>query len=194
MPGKIFVNYRRDDAKDMAARVRDRLAQTFGGARVFMDVDNLLAGQRFDKELDTALAQTDVFIAVIGSRWMELFSERQASGKRDYVREEIAAALKRAITVIPVLVELTPLPKDDALPEDIRELVLHQKHTVTHEQFGRDVAGLVAAIRFARKAIRVDTRGGRAGLRLRAAALAVLMVGAGLAYAYLQGLGANAWS
>ena len=24
MPGKIFVNYRRDDARDMAARIRDR--------------------------------------------------------------------------------------------------------------------------------------------------------------------------
>jgi len=34
MPGKIFVNYRRDDARDMAARVRDRLAQTFGEAAV----------------------------------------------------------------------------------------------------------------------------------------------------------------
>lgn len=52
MAGKIFVNYRRDDVRDVAARVRDRLAQTFGGANVFMDVDNLMAGQRFDRELE----------------------------------------------------------------------------------------------------------------------------------------------
>ena len=57
MPGKIFVNYRRDDARDMAARIRDRLAATFGDANVFMDVDNLLAGQRFDKELEKALGR-----------------------------------------------------------------------------------------------------------------------------------------
>lgn len=44
MPGKIFVNYRRDDARDMAARIRDRLAQTFGDDNVFMDVNNLIAG------------------------------------------------------------------------------------------------------------------------------------------------------
>jgi formylglycine-generating enzyme required for sulfatase activity len=30
MAGKVFVNYRRDDARDMAARVRDRLAATLG--------------------------------------------------------------------------------------------------------------------------------------------------------------------
>src|SRR5262245_34355530 len=135
MPGKIFVNYRRDDARDMAARVRDRLAMSFGGANLFMDVDNLLAGQRFDKELQKALGQTDVFLAVIGPRWVELLAERQVSGERDYVREEIAGALQRGVVVIPVLIERTPLPRADALPDDIRDLVLHQKHTVAHEQF-----------------------------------------------------------
>ena len=61
---KIFINYRREDVRDMAARIRDRLAVTFGGANVFMDVDNLMAGQRFDKELDKALAETDVFFVI----------------------------------------------------------------------------------------------------------------------------------
>src|SRR5262249_41131841 len=83
--GKIFVNYRRDDARDIAARIRDRLAAKFGDANIFMDVDNLLAGQRFDKEPQKALGETDVFLAVIGSRWLELLAERQGSGERDYV-------------------------------------------------------------------------------------------------------------
>jgi chemotaxis protein histidine kinase CheA len=152
MPGKIFVNYRRDDERAVAARVRDRLAQTFGEANVFMDVDNLLAGQRFDRELEKALEQTDVFVTVIGPRWLDLLKERQSSGERDYVHEEIAGALRRGVTVIPLLVERTPLPRADTLPEDIQELVLHQKHDVTHEQFGRDVVGLVEAIQFARTA------------------------------------------
>jgi TIR domain-containing protein len=162
MPGKIFVNYRRDDERATAARIRDRLAATFGASNVFMDVDNLLAGQRFDKELERALGETDVFLAVIGPRWLELLSERQASGERDYVREEIAGALGRGIVVIPVLIERTPLPRHDLLPPDIRDLVLHQKHVVTHEQFGRD-GGLVEAIRFGRKAAKaVAGEGGQA--------------------------------
>ncbi|MEZ5907878.1 MAG: SUMF1/EgtB/PvdO family nonheme iron enzyme [Hyphomicrobiaceae bacterium] len=151
MAGKIFVNYRRGDARDMAARIRDRLALAFGEANVFMDVDNLMAGQRFDKELEKALAETDVLIAVIGPRWMELLAERQASGERDYVEEEIAGALARGIVVIPVVIEQTPLPRAADLPEAVRDLVLYQKHAVGHEQFGRDVAALVEAIRFARK-------------------------------------------
>ena len=46
MSGKIFINYRRDDERAVAARIRDRLAGVFGSSNVFMDVDNLMAGQR----------------------------------------------------------------------------------------------------------------------------------------------------
>jgi formylglycine-generating enzyme required for sulfatase activity len=179
MAGKIFVNYRRDDERAMAARIRDRLAATFGDANIFMDVDNLLAGQRFDKELEKALNQTDVFLAVIGPRWVELLAERRASGERDYVREEIAGALQRDIVVIPILIERTPLPRADALPQDICDFVLHQKHIITHEQFGRDVVGLVEAIRFGRKAARAG--GGGSTVRwVGTAALAALVLSGGL--------------
>ena len=76
MPDKIFVNYRRDDDPSAAARVRDGVAAKFGKSSVFMDVDNLLAGQRFDQELAKALAQCDVLITVIGPRWTDLLRAR----------------------------------------------------------------------------------------------------------------------
>jgi formylglycine-generating enzyme required for sulfatase activity len=156
MAGKIFINYRRDDVPGDARGIREALVAEFGKQAVFMDVDNLLAGQRFDKELEKALAQCDALIAVIGPRWMELLSARAASGERDYVREEIAAALKRGITVIPVRVgregTMAPLPRAEQLPDDIRELVLHQKQDVAHERFGRDMVELVSALRAVRAA------------------------------------------
>jgi hypothetical protein len=46
MPGKIFVNYRRDDAAGDARGVRDALVAKFGKTNVFVDVDNLMPGQR----------------------------------------------------------------------------------------------------------------------------------------------------
>jgi formylglycine-generating enzyme required for sulfatase activity len=193
MPGKIFVNYRRDDARDMAARIRDRLAATFGDDNIFMDVDNLLAGQRFDRELEKALAETDVFLAVIGPRWHELLAERRASVERDYVHEEIAGALQRGIVVIPVLIERTPLPRTADLPEDIRDLVLHQKHTVTHERFGRDVEDLVQAIRFARKPAWPGA-GGQTARWIGAAALAVLLLVVGGVWIATRGPGGETTS
>jgi formylglycine-generating enzyme required for sulfatase activity len=155
MAGKIFISYRRNDDPSAAARLRDGLAPTFGEANLFIDVDDLLAGQRFDEELAKALAACDVLVAVIGGRWMELLKEKSNSGERDYVREEIGAALQRRIVVIPVRVgregQLPPLPRPGDLPADIRDLVLHQKHDVTHERFGRDIAELVEAIAIVRR-------------------------------------------
>lgn len=164
MPGKIFINYRRGDVKENAARIRDRLAGVFGSANVFMDVDNLLAGQRFDKELEKALVQCDVFLAVIGPRWMELMRSRSGEDERDYVREEITAALNRGILVIPVLVERAQLPRRAELPEEIRKMVLHQKHDVAYEHFGRDMQALITAIKAGRRA----ARGGSGARLLRA--------------------------
>lgn len=63
---KIFINYRPDDDPSAAAHVRDALAASFGKSNVFMNVDNVLAGQRFNMELENALSQCDVLIAIIG--------------------------------------------------------------------------------------------------------------------------------
>jgi hypothetical protein len=182
MARKIFVNYRREDDRAAAARIHDRLASVFGSSNVFLDVDDLLPGQRFDKELDEALARTEIFVAIIGSRWMQLLSERQAAGGRDYVREEIAGALARGIPVIPVLIERASLPRQAELPEDIQALALHQKHDVSHEHFGRDMEALVRAIRTDHTMIRADggVRGGRV-LAGAFSALAIAVVGAYLA-------------
>ena len=155
---KIFVSYRRDDDPNGAARVRDALAAKFGTSNIFMDVDNLLAGLRFDEELAKALAACDVFLAIIGNRWLELLKAKSASGERDYVCEEIAEALKPRIAVIPVRVgrdgQLAPLPRADDLPPAIRDLVHYQKHDVTHEHFGRDAGALADAIVAVRRHLR----------------------------------------
>ena len=72
-------------------------------------------------------------------------------------------------------------PRADELPEDIRDLVLHQKHTVTHERFGRDVEDLAEAIWFARKVAQRGAGGGGSAARwIGVAALAVLLLGGGV--------------
>jgi formylglycine-generating enzyme required for sulfatase activity len=180
MAGKIFISYRRDDERAPAARIRDRLAASFGERHVFMDVDNLLAGQRFDKELETALAQCDVFIAVIGNQRANLLTERQAANERDFVVDEIAAAIARGIPVIPVLVDGAPLPQAEALPASIATLPLHQTHEVKHESFGRDVEALIAAIRAVRSLRRTGARQRVPWGNLAAALALLVVVGAGV--------------
>jgi hypothetical protein len=66
MAGKIFINYRRDDSIGMAGRLHDRLAQTFGRDKLFMDVDHIPAGTDFVAHLNSQVAGCDVVLVVIG--------------------------------------------------------------------------------------------------------------------------------
>jgi hypothetical protein len=158
--GQIFISYRRDDASAEARNIHDRLARRFGSSTVFMDVDNLFAGQRFDVELGKALERCEVLIVVIGSRWSEVLADHTARDERDYVREEIAAALRRGIRIIPALVghegRMPVLPRRGDLPNDIRDFVLFQKQNLVHESFSRDATELIAAI----EAVRSDSAKG----------------------------------
>lgn len=190
--GKIFISYRRDDDPNGAARVRDSLAARFGKSAIFMDVDNLLAGQKFDAELSKALAQCDVLVAVIGARWSEVLRAKLEEAAadpdhRDYVRDEIAGALQRGIPVVPVRVgregALPALPRPSELPAEISDLVLHHKHDVRHETFGRDAADLAAAIRM------LQRQGKRPGRRWAGVAAALAWVlGAVAIGAHLSGV------
>jgi hypothetical protein len=182
MSGKIFISYRRDDDPAFAARIRDALVQRFGRGSVFMDVDSLLAGTKFDDELAAALVACDVFIAVLGASWLELLEQKAAGKTRDYVQDEIAAALKRGIPVIPVRVgregQLASIPLPEELPPAIRDLAHYQKHDIAHEQFGRDVAALAAAVQTLRTRQRNGSHTtGRLALRVGAIALVAAVSG-----------------
>ncbi len=146
MSAKIFINYRRDDGAATARSVHERLTREFGENSVFMDVDSLFAGQRFDAELDAALDHCDVLIALIGPRWVDILTERAKESKADYVQQEIARALERSITVIPVCFDGAELPASKDIPESIRPLVKYQRLLLMHERFGADMRDLIAAI------------------------------------------------
>ena len=139
MAGRIFISYRREDAAGSAALLYEHLSRAFGESQVFMDVDNLMAGQRFDQQLEKALAECEVLIAVIGPRWLDLLKAKRAARERDYVREEITAALGRGVVVIPVTVERGTLPQQKELPQDIYALVFHQSQAISQEQRRRDI-------------------------------------------------------
>src|SRR6516225_1568159 len=106
--GGIFVSYRRQESRDFAGRLADRLADRFGERQVFIDADAIEPGVDFDEEISGAVAACQVLLAVIGPNWLTTTDER---GRRrlddpdDFVRLEIEAALAREVRVIPILVQ-----------------------------------------------------------------------------------------
>ncbi len=146
----IFISYRRSDAQFAAGRLADALVREFGDERIFRDIEDIEAGADFIDTLDKALAECKVMLVIIGSQWLDL---RDAQGQRrihndgDWVRQEIARALVRGIRVVPVLLERTDIPADAALPDDLKALTRRQALRLADEQWARDVAALVAALR-----------------------------------------------
>src|SRR5689334_10699370 len=121
----IAISYRRDDSLPIAGRLYDRLQASFGKGNVFMDFDSIRPGLDFRSQIKETINRSDVVIALIGTRWTGNESDcpRRIDDPNDFVRLEIAHALERDIPIIPVLVNNTPLPKAEALPEEIRGLV-----------------------------------------------------------------------
>jgi TIR domain/Sulfatase-modifying factor enzyme 1 len=119
MPVKVFINYRRDDAASFASRVYNRLEREFGRDNLFMDVVAIPLGLDFVKVIDEEIAKCDVLLAIIGPGWLGARDEdgrRRLDNPHDFVRIEIAAALKRDIPVVPILVDGTPVPEARQLP------------------------------------------------------------------------------
>jgi formylglycine-generating enzyme required for sulfatase activity len=145
----IFINYRRDDAPGVAGRLFDYLAQKYPRGDLFMDVDAMKPGMDFAQQLDAQVSHCRVLLAVIGPRWFETRDQaghRRLDSDRDYVRIELAAALKRNIPVIPVLVDGATMPLEESLAEDLRPLARRHALELRHTRFNADADAIMHAL------------------------------------------------
>lgn len=122
---RIFLSYRRQDASGHARHLFERLAARYGKKSVFMDVAAIEGGEDFVERIDREVGRADAFIALIGPRWLDARDgdgERRLDRERDYVRREVASALRRGARTIPVLVDGAEMPGGEELPREIAEL------------------------------------------------------------------------
>jgi hypothetical protein len=146
---KIFISYRREQSAANALSIGQYLEHQFGRKNVFIDVD-MRAGAKFPQVLEERLKACKVMLALLGPGWAEARDDeghRRLDRQDDWVRLEIARALDRGITVIPVRINGADLPKKSSLPEDIQGLLDHQATTITNTGFRNEMAGLVRDIR-----------------------------------------------
>ena len=137
MPG-VFISYRRQDSEWPARGLCDCLCEHFGEDRVFMDVDGIEPGEDFVDVLDDALAECDAMIALVGPCWVSITDQsgrRRLEDPEDFVRLEIATALKRKIRVIPVLMDGATMPGSGDLPDELTALVRRQAVEIRAKSF-----------------------------------------------------------
>jgi len=148
LPG-IFINYRREDSGGYAPQIYQALRAHFGKNLVFMDIDTIRSGEDYRAAIQQAIAQSEVFLAVIGRSWLRATDDqgnRRIVQPRDLVRGEIAQALAAKIHVVPVLVGHAPMPSADSLPDDLKPLAFRNAHDLPDHFFQQSLRELIRAI------------------------------------------------
>jgi len=145
----IFIGYRRGDGAGWAGRLHADLRTRLGSAsQIFMDVDGIPPGEDFRAYIDGAIGQCDAFVALIGPNWLDARDEhgrRRLDDPHDFVRLEVAAALRRNIRVIPVLVGGARLPTAEELPEPLGRLVDRHAVSLDNETWDLGVSKIVGS-------------------------------------------------
>ncbi|MFQ5546425.1 MAG: toll/interleukin-1 receptor domain-containing protein [Acidiferrobacterales bacterium] len=137
----LFISYRRKDTAPTAGRLYDRLREEFGKENLFMDIDTIGAGSDFADTIERAIEQADVLLAVIGSTWSAASAsdgENSLQNPDDYVRKEIAAALRHRKLIIPVLVDEAAMPASVSLPAVLQPLSRLNAVTLSNTRFDAD--------------------------------------------------------
>lgn len=146
----VFISYRREDSAGYAGRLCEHLSRLFGAERIFMDVEDIAPGEDFVAALETRISGCHVVLAVIGPHWLSTLQSRSAP--EDFVRHEVGAALKRGVTVIPVLVGGASMPRSRDLPKPLAALSRRQALELRDGRFEDDLNALVNVLRKAGEA------------------------------------------
>ena len=145
---RIFISYRRADSEGYVGRLYDQLVTYYDRSEVFLDVAAITPGADFSDAIDAAIASCTALLAVIGPQWLTVSGShgRRLDDPDDFVRREIAAALRHNLLVIPVLIQRAEMPAARDLPDPLKPLARCNAIEISHDRFAFDVERLVSAL------------------------------------------------
>jgi formylglycine-generating enzyme required for sulfatase activity len=115
----VFISYRRNGGFETAKHLNDLLVRD--GYSVSFDIDTLREGD-FDKALLNRIEQSVDFILVVDEHAFDKTLDPSFDSKKDWLRIELAYALKLKKNIIPILMSgVNGFP--DNLPEDIEGVI-----------------------------------------------------------------------
>ncbi|HEX5406379.1 MAG TPA: toll/interleukin-1 receptor domain-containing protein [Pseudonocardiaceae bacterium] len=137
----IFINYRTTDELGAAVLIKRELSRRFGDDNVFIAIDTIPPGNDFERELLRRVRSADVLLVVVGTRWLTALGPggRAIDQDDDWVRREIAEALRCGVQVVPILVDGAARLTNAELPVDIAQLARLQYLRFRHEDCESDL-------------------------------------------------------
>lgn len=145
---KMFISYRRGGSAGYAMALHEKLCEYFRREQVFLDVKSIKHGSDFVVSLEEALAAADLLLVLIDKSWLTVTGKqgRRLDDPEDFVRREVATALRRGITVIPVLLDGAAMPDAGELPDDLQPLTRQNAIELGQTRYDHDVRRLVHRI------------------------------------------------
>jgi cellulose biosynthesis protein BcsQ len=146
--GSVFMSYRREE-QSYALRLASSINRLMGPNTVFLDVESIPLGADFREAVESRLRSADVVLVVMGPEWLKAHTssgERRLDDASDFVRREIASALRQNTRVIPVIVGGAAMPSSDELPPEIAELSYRNAIEIRNSRWEADVARLSQGI------------------------------------------------
>ncbi|WMX44490.1 toll/interleukin-1 receptor domain-containing protein [Streptomyces roseicoloratus] len=123
---RVFLSFRKADSRWMRDRVHRELSDRLGADEIFKSGRSIPPGADFAEILRRQAAECELMCVLIGPGWLDARGEdgvRLLDRDHDWVRLEIATALRAGNRVVPVLLgDATMLPDASALPAEIAEL------------------------------------------------------------------------
>ena len=120
----VFISYRRRGGSEVAQVLKEFL--TTEGFDVFLDVVKLRARQ-FDKQLLDQIERHPNFLFIHSKGAFSRCKE-----PKDWVRKELACALKSKRRIIPILLKGASFPKPGSLPRILAEFEQHRLRALRH--------------------------------------------------------------
>jgi hypothetical protein len=148
-PPKVFLSYRRSDTETMAQTLYYCLRNEIKGIELFRDGNSLQPGEVFADVIHKNIANCDALIMLIGKKWLKAKSKDgslRLSDPTDWVRLEVAEALRQGKKVLPCLIDGARMPARDDLPEELRGLTERHATPIATASFQRDIEPLVGAL------------------------------------------------
>src|SRR4051812_6307986 len=144
--GGIFINYRREDSDTWVDHIYEKLCSHFSKNHVFMDVDSIPPGVDFVDAITSAASKCGLMLVIMGRGWAKMADNQgrpRIQNDDDFVRLEIAAAIRLNIPILPVLGFGASMPSQNELPEEIRALARRNACTIVRATYADDLDALV---------------------------------------------------